>query len=125
MTDSGLADESGYIDVDRNHLNYRDYDNVFVVGDATNLPISKAGATAHFESEYLANRIASEVSGNAFFESYNGEVACTTITGGQEAITLFFSYSKPPRANFQSKSDYFLKWTSSDTYFSAMLRGIM
>ncbi len=125
ITESGLADENGYIDVDRNHLNYRDYDNVFVVGDATNLPISKAGATAHFESEYLANRIASEVNGNAFFESYNGEVACTTITGGQQAITLFFSYNKPPRANFQSKSDYFLKWTSSDTYFSAMLRGIM
>lgn len=125
LTKAGMADESGYVDVDRSHLNYGSYDNVFVVGDATNLPISKAGATAHFESEYLANRISSEVNGNAFFESYNGEVACTTITGPNEGITLFFSYTKPPRANFQSKSDYFLKWTSSDTYFSAMIRGIM
>lgn len=121
----GMADESGYVDVDRFHLNYKNYDNVFVVGDATNLPISKAGATAHFEAEYLANRISSEINGNAFFESYNGEVACTTITGPNQGITLFFSYTKPPRANFQSRSDYFLKWTSSDTYFSAMIRGIM
>ncbi|MCL4343058.1 MAG: NAD(P)/FAD-dependent oxidoreductase [Candidatus Thermoplasmatota archaeon] len=125
ITESGLADQSGYISVDRHHLNYKDYDNVFAIGDATDLPISKAGATAHFQSEYLANRIANEVNGNAFFDSYNGEVACTTITSGTQAITLFFSYDKPPRANFQSKSDYFLKWTSSDTYFSAMLRGIM
>ncbi len=125
ITESGLADESGYIDVDRHHLNYKDYDNVFVVGDATNLPISKAGATAHFESEYLANRISNEANGNAYFDSYGGEVACTTITGGNLGITLFFSYDKPPRAEFQSKTDYFFKWTSSDTYFSAMVRGIM
>ncbi|MCL4328083.1 MAG: NAD(P)/FAD-dependent oxidoreductase [Candidatus Thermoplasmatota archaeon] len=125
ITESGLADESGYIDVDRNRLNYADYDNVFVIGDATNLPISKAGATAHFETEYLANRLANEVNGNAFFESYGGEVACTTITSGSRAITLFFSYNKPPRVNYESKSDYFLKWTSSDTYFTGMIRGIM
>ena len=125
ITDSGLADESGYIDVDRNHLNYKDFDNVFVVGDATNLPVSKAGATAHFESEYLANRIVNETNGNAYYESYDGDVACTTVTGGNEAITLYFSYTKPPRAQFQSKTDYFFKWTSADTYFSAMVRGIM
>ncbi len=125
ITENGLADNSGYIAVDRNHLNYKDYDNVFAIGDATDLPISKAGATAHFQSEYLANRISNEVNGNAYFEAYNGDVACTTITGGNEAITLFFSYTRPPKANFESKADYFLKWTSSDTYFSAMLRGIM
>ncbi|MCL4340623.1 MAG: NAD(P)/FAD-dependent oxidoreductase [Candidatus Thermoplasmatota archaeon] len=125
ITDSGLADESGYIDVDRHHLNYADYDDLFAIGDATNLPISKAGATAHFESEYLANRIAYETSGHVYEDAYNGEVACTTVTGEQTAMTLYFSYSKPPRAWYESKFDYLLKWTSADTYFSGMLRGIM
>ncbi len=125
ITDSGLSDESGYIDVDRHHLNYADYDDLFAIGDATNLPISKAGATAHFESEYLANRIAYETSGHVYEDAYNGEVACTTVTGEQTAMTLYFSYSKPPRAWYESKFDYLLKWTSADTYFSGMLRGIM
>ena len=125
ITESGLAGESGYIDVDRNKLTYADYDDVFVIGDATNLPISKAGATAHFEAEYLANRLAHEISGNVYDEQYDGEVSCTTITGAGRAITLYFSYDRPPRAQFQSKTDYLLKWTSSDTYFSGMLRGIM
>ncbi len=124
ITDSGLADESGYIDVDRYKLTYKDYDNVFVVGDATNLPISKAGATAHFESVYLANRIASETSGNLYDEVYDGSIACTTATGYERAITLYFTYNKPPRANFDSKMDYFLKWQSADTFFSSMVRGI-
>lgn len=125
ITESGLAGESGYIDVDRHKLNYADYDDVFVIGDATNLPISKAGATAHFEAEYLANKFAHEISGNVYDEQYDGEVSCTTITGAGKAITLYFSYERPPRASFQSKTDYLLKWTSSDTYFSGMLRGIM
>lgn len=125
ITDSGLADEEGYIDVDRKKLNYSSYDNVFVVGDATNLPISKAGATAHFESEYLAGRIASEISGFVSESEYDGAVACTTVTGDERAFTLYFSYDRPPRASYQSKLDYLLKWTSADTYFSAMLRGVM
>lgn len=125
ITKSELAGPGGYIDVDRNKLNYKDYDDVFAIGDATNLPISKAGATAHFESEYLANRLAHEISGNVYDDSYNGEIACTTITGAGKAMTLYFSYERPPRAVFQSKMDYLLKWTSADTYFSAMLRGIM
>jgi sulfide:quinone oxidoreductase len=58
-------------------------------------------------------------------ETYNGEVACTTITGAGKAMTLYFSYDRPPRAEFQSKMDYLFKWTSADTYFSGMLRGIM
>ncbi|MCL4420363.1 MAG: NAD(P)/FAD-dependent oxidoreductase [Candidatus Thermoplasmatota archaeon] len=125
ITDSGLAGPSGFIDVDRYKLNYGNFDNVFALGDATNLPVSKAGATAHFQSEYLANRIAHEISGDVYFESYDGAVACTTVTGPGEAITLYFTYEHPPRANFNSKMDYLLKWTSADTYFSGMVRGIM
>ena len=125
ITQSGLAGDSGYVDVDRHKLTYGKYDDVFVIGDATNLPISKAGATAHFQSEYLSHIIAHDVNGAVYEKEYKGEVACTTVTGGERAITLFFTYEKPPRASFQSKTDFLLKWTSSDTYFSGMLRGIM
>ncbi len=124
ITDSGLADESGYIDVDKYKLNYKDYDNVFAIGDATNLPVSKAGATAHFEALYLSNRIAAETSGNVYNELYEGDVACTTVTGYEKGLTLYFNYGKPPRANYDSKLDYFLKWQSGDTFFSSMLRGV-
>lgn len=125
ITRSGLAGDQGYIEVDRHKLNYKDFDNVFVIGDATDLPISKAGATAHFQAEYLAGKIASEISGFVSEAIYDGSVACTTVTGNEKAFTLYFSYTRPPRALFQSKLDYILKWTSADTYFSGMLRGVM
>lgn len=124
ITDSGLADNGGYIDVDRNKLNYKDYDNVFVIGDATNLPVSKAGATGHFQSVYLANRIASETTGNIYNEVYDGSVACTTVTGYERGVTLYFTYTKPPKAKFDSKTDYLFKYQSADTFFSSMIRGV-
>ncbi|OWP55951.1 MAG: N-acyl homoserine lactone synthase [Thermoplasmatales archaeon B_DKE] len=125
ITESGLADELGYVNVDRHRLTYAGNDDVFVIGDATNLPVSKAGAAAHFQSGYLSHHIASDIGGAAYEEQYNGECACTTVTGKDNAITLFFSYDRPPRSNFHSKSDFLLKWTSADTYFSGMVRGIM
>jgi sulfide:quinone oxidoreductase len=125
ITESGLAGEYGYIDVDRHKLTYGKYDDVFVIGDATNLPVSKAGAAAHFQSGYLSHHIASEVGGAVYEQDYNGECACYTITGVNEAISLWFSYEKEAKANFKSKLDYIFKWTSADTYFSGMVRGIM
>lgn len=125
ITNSGLADETGYIQTDRYKLTYNGYDNVFVIGDATDLPTSKAGATAHFQSGYVASKIAADIAGFVTEDSYDGSVACTTVTGDQEALTLVFDWKHPPRALFQSKIDYLLKWTSADTYFSGMIRGVM
>lgn len=124
ITVSGLAGDTGYIDVDKYKLSYRDYDNVFAIGDATSLPVSKAGATAHFQAGYLANRIAAETSGNLYDEIYDGSVACTSLTGYEYGITLNFNYNNPPKAKFDSKFDYLLKWQSADTFFSIMARGI-
>lgn len=122
-TTSGLAGDFGYIDVDRNKLTYADYDNVFVIGDATNLPISKAGSAAHYEAEYLSKKIASETSGCPRPDDYNGEVSCFTVTGEGRGMTLHFYYGVPPRASMASASDYILKFSSADTYFTTMLRG--
>ncbi len=122
-TTSGLANEYGYIDVDRNRLTFGDYDNVFVIGDATNLPISKAGSAAHYEAEYLSQKIASETSGCTRPDDYNGEVSCFTVTGKNSGLTLHFYYGVPPRASFSSSLDYMLKFSSADTYFTTMLRG--
>lgn len=54
VREAGLGDSGGWLPVDRHKLTLEHKEDVFVVGDATNLPKSKAGSTAHFESEVLA-----------------------------------------------------------------------
>lgn len=125
LTDSGLADEYGYVDVDPHRLNYKHTDDLFVLGDATNVPITKAGSVAHGEASYLSSHIASELVGYPCEDGYDGIIACFAETGMDRGISMYYSHKMQPKAAFTSKVDHFLKWTSSDTYFSAMLRGIL
>ena len=57
---NGLG-QNGWIPTNKTKLNMEGRTNVFVIGDTTNIPISKAGSTAHFESETLGENIAAMV----------------------------------------------------------------
>ena len=54
---SGLGDDLNFIPTDHNTLQSKAHENIFVIGDATNVPASKAGSVAHFEAETLTDNI--------------------------------------------------------------------
>lgn len=64
MIDSGIADPMGYIPVDKHTLQPEGYDNVWVMGDGTNVPTSKAGAVAHFQGDVLEENILAYINGS-------------------------------------------------------------
>lgn len=64
MIDSGIADPMGYIEVDKHTLQPPGYDNVWALGDGTNVPTSKAGAVAHFQGDVLHENILAYISGD-------------------------------------------------------------
>ncbi len=121
---SGLSENTGYVTVDKTKLNYGDYDNVYVVGDAVDFPM-KVGAMGHSMAAYVASKIASQINGNYSETSFDGFMGCSTVFTDHTAFTLSFDYSSKPFLNFASHSDYFLKYISADTYFSSILRGIL
>jgi sulfide:quinone oxidoreductase len=63
VEDSGMGDPMCYVDTDHFTLKAKNYDNVYVVGDATNVPTSKAGAVAHYEAETVAENLVLEIEG--------------------------------------------------------------
>ena len=65
MIDSGIADPMGYIPVDKTTLQPEGRPNVWVLGDATNVPTSKAGAVAHFQADILHENILAYINGDA------------------------------------------------------------
>ncbi len=65
MIDSGIADPLGYIPVDKHTLQPAGRDNVWVLGDGTNVPTSKAGAVAHYQADILHENIMAYISGDA------------------------------------------------------------
>ena len=63
MLDSGISDPMGYIPVDKHTLQPPGYDNVWVLGDGTDVPTSKAGAVAHFQGDILEENIMAYIEG--------------------------------------------------------------
>jgi sulfide:quinone oxidoreductase len=72
IIDSGMGDPMGYVDTDHNTLKAKNYDHIYVVGDATNVPTSKAGAVAHYEADTIVENLVREIDGQPALPSYDG-----------------------------------------------------
>jgi sulfide:quinone oxidoreductase len=72
IIDSGMGDPMGYVDTDHNTLKAKNYDHVFVIGDATNVPTSKAGAVAHYEADTIIENLVREMDGKPALPSFDG-----------------------------------------------------
>jgi len=120
---SGLGDESGWIPTDRNTLQHQSQPRIFALGDATNLPISKSGSTAHFEAPVVASRIASLIHGTAPKVAYGGRVMCFLETGGGKATSLRFDYAHPPVPPQPSRLWHWAKWAFNRAYWVTVPQG--
>lgn len=123
VIDSGLGDAGGWLPTDRNTLQVEGYDNIFALGDATNLPISKSGSTAHYEAPVIASRITSLIRGTAPKESYGGKVMCFLETGGRKATVLRFDYEHPPVPPKPSSFWHMGKWMFNRLYWQTVPQG--
>jgi len=120
---SGLGDAGGWVPTDRTTLQHQRHDRVFALGDATDLPISKSGSTAHFEAPVVASRIASLVRGTAPKVNYGGRVMCFLETGDGKATALRFDYEHPPVPPTPSRAWHAAKWAFNRLYWDTVPQG--
>ncbi len=123
VSESGLGDVSGWLPTDRNTLQVDGGERIFAIGDATNLPISKSGSTAHFEAPVVASRIASVVRGTAPKENYGGKVMCFLETGNRKATVLRFDYEHPPAPLQPNNVWHVAKWMFNRIYWQTVPQG--
>jgi sulfide:quinone oxidoreductase len=93
---SGMGDDLNYIPTHKATLQSKDYENIFVLGDASNIPASKAGSVAHFEAEILTDNILLYVKGEPLKEEFDGHANCFIETGGGKALLIDFNYTHEP-----------------------------
>jgi sulfide:quinone oxidoreductase len=120
---SYMGDVSGWLPTDRTTLQVGGYERVFALGDATDLPISKSGSTAHFEAPVIASRIASLVTGTAPTENYGGRVMCFLETGDGKATSLRFDYEHPPIPPQPNRAWHVAKWLFNRLYWETVPQG--
>lgn len=120
---SGLG-QNGWIPTHRTNLNMEGRDNVFVLGDTTNIPISKAGSTAHFEAETLGENIASMVKLGIPVREYDGKVFCFIEAGKNRATYAMFNYATPPDPKAPSRALHWFKLAYNKLYWTSA-RGLL
>jgi len=96
ITDSGIGDPMGYMQVDNHTLKAENQDRVYVLGDATNVPTSKAGSVAHYMSYTVVENLVREIDGHEALPSFDGHATCFLASGYEKAILLDFNYEVEP-----------------------------
>ena len=93
---SGLGDDLNFVPVDPYTLQSKQYENIFVIGDATDAPTSKAGSVAHFESEILFENILRYIDGRPLLPEFDGHANCFIESGFGKGLLIDFNYTVEP-----------------------------
>ncbi|MGB1037109.1 MAG: type III sulfide quinone reductase, selenoprotein subtype [Bacteroidia bacterium] len=93
---SGIGDDLNFIPTNKNTLQTLVSDDIFAIGDCTNLPASKAGSVAHFEAEILTENILRYIDGKPLKEEFDGHSNCFVETGDGKALLIDFNYTQEP-----------------------------
>jgi sulfide:quinone oxidoreductase len=97
---SPLADENGWIDVDKHTMQHTKYPNVFGLGDATNTPNAKTGAAVRKQAPVVVSNLLALLNDRQMSEKYQGYGSCPLVTGRGKLILAEFDYSGKPTETF-------------------------
>jgi sulfide:quinone oxidoreductase len=93
---SGLGNEMNFVPTDKQTLQVKGHDHIFALGDATDLPSSKAGSVAHFQSGVLTRNILRAIRGQSLAAEFDGHANCFIETGFGKALMIDFNYDVQP-----------------------------
>lgn len=131
----GLGDAMGFVRTDPRTLQSELKPNIFAIGDATNVPTSKAGSVAHFESEVLEANILRFLDGRPVEPLFDGHANCFIETGYEKALLIDFNYATEPLPGYfpfawgpmpllkQSHLNHLGKLAFRRVYWNALLPG--
>jgi sulfide:quinone oxidoreductase len=133
VAESPLAGEDGFVDVDPGTLRHTQYENVFAIGDSSNLPTSKTGAAIRKQAPVLVEHLMASINHTTPANgTYNGYTSCPLVTGYGRLVLAEFDYDKEPDESFpfdqtqERYSMYALKaYGLPRMYWNGMLKGRM
>lgn len=93
---SGLGNELNFVPVDKGTFLSNEWNNIFAIGDAADLPTSKAGSVAHFAVDIFTENFLQHIKGQPMTHSFDGHANCFVESGGGKALLIDFNYDTEP-----------------------------
>ena len=100
VRNSSIANEAGWVDVDKHTLQHLKYKNIFSLGDASSLPTSRTGAAIRKQAPVLVKNLLAVMEGKELNEKYNGYTSCPVVTGYGKLVLCEFDYNNQPTETF-------------------------
>ena len=133
---SDMGDDLNFVPTEKHTLKARDYDNVFVLGDATNLPSSKAGSVAHFQVDVFIENFMRYLDGLELLPTFDGHANCFIESGHGKGFLIDFNYDVEPLPGMfpmpgvgpfsllkESRVNHWGKMMFRWTYWNVLLKG--
>ena len=93
---SGLGDDLNYVPVDKETFLSKKYSNIFALGDASDIPASKAGSVAHFAIDLFAENFVDHINGRPMTHNFDGHANCFIESGNGKGLLIDFNYMVEP-----------------------------
>ena len=93
---SGMGDELNFVPTDKHTLQTKKWENVWVIGDASNVPTSKAGSVAHYMLDVLIENVLRHMEELEPLPKFDGHANCFIESGFEKGILLDFNYDVEP-----------------------------
>ena len=93
---SGLGNDLNFVPVDKNTLQSKANPNIFAIGDASDIPASKAGSVAHFAVEIFTDNFLELIAGKPMTGWFDGHANCFIESGNGKALLIDFNYDIEP-----------------------------
>ena len=120
---AGLGDELNFVTVDKHTNRHVAYPNIWALGDAANLPTSKAGAVAHFSIDVFVENFLQVARGEEPTHSFDGHANCFVESGNGKALLLDFNYETEPLPG-ESRLNHLGKLSFQEIYWRALIPGL-
>ncbi|WP_022669194.1 type III sulfide quinone reductase, selenoprotein subtype [Desulfospira joergensenii] len=137
LIDSAISDPVGFVPTNDFTLKAEGFDRIFVIGDTTNVPTSKAGSVAHYMAYTLVENLVREMDGHEALPKFDGHATCFLASGFEKAILLDFNYKVEPLPGMfpfpgmgpfsmlkESLSNYWGKMMFRWVYWNLMMKGL-
>jgi len=115
IAEAGLGDD--WMEVNKHTLESDHAEDVWGIGDITNIPTSKAGSVAHYASGVVVDRIASEIRGQTPTAHFEGDTVCFIEAGMDEGTYIKFDYENAPVVRDENKFIHWAKLAYNESYW--------
>ncbi len=93
---SGMGDALNFVPTKKDLLQSQDWENIWVLGDAANIPASKAGSVIHFQMDIAVENMLQHIAGKEMTHKFDGHSLCYIESGYNKAVMIDFSYEQEP-----------------------------